>query len=40
MSNWIAAPLALLFFFGFIYFMNNRKKIAEVVKEKVDEIKK
>ena len=35
MSNWIAAPLAILFFVGFIWFMSNRKKLVNQAKEKL-----
>lgn len=35
MSNWIAAPLAILFFVGFIWFMSNRKKLVNQAREKM-----
>lgn len=47
MSNWIALPLAIVVFVGFIWVMRNRKnlkkaasELVEEVKEKVEEVKK
>lgn len=40
MPNWLAAILAIGFFFGFIFVMKNRKKIAEFVKDKFNKIGK
>lgn len=47
MSNWIAAPLAIAVFVGFIWFMKNRKnlkqaasEVVENVKDKIEEVKK
>lgn len=36
MSNWIAAPLAIIFFLGFIFVMKNKDAIVEKVKEKLN----
>lgn len=39
MSNWIAAPLAIALFIGFIWFMKNRKNLKKAAAEVVDNVK-
>ncbi len=39
MSNWIAVPLAIILFIGFIWFIDSRKNTKKAVTEAVGNVK-